>query len=138
MKPGKNKDGYFLSEDICNQVSEAMDIARQHYPQYEHIFIYDNATTHLKCAPDALSASRMPKNTPKPGTNWGVETIKKDPVTGRIEYKTDGSPMKIKVRMADAQFPDGTSQPLYFQRIMFVQESSRAWPSSCRNVGLEI
>jgi hypothetical protein len=114
MKPGKNKDGYFSSEDICNQADKAMEIVRQYYPQYEHVFIYDNASTHLKRAPDALSARRMPKNTPKPGTNWGVETTKRDPVTGKIEYKTDGSPMKIKVHMADGHFADGTSQPLYF------------------------
>jgi hypothetical protein len=61
MKPGKNKDSYFSSDDICSQAEEAMEIARQYYPQYEHVFIYDNATTHLKRAPDALSARRMPK-----------------------------------------------------------------------------
>lgn len=114
MKPGKNKDGYFSSEDICSQADEAMEIAQKYYPQYEHIFIYDNATTHLKRAADALSARQMPKNIPKPGANWGVETIKRDPVTGKIEYKIDGSPMKVKVPMADAKFSDGTSQPLYF------------------------
>ena len=114
MKPGKNRDGYFSSEDICDQADEAMEIAQQHYPQYEHVFIYDNASTHLKHAPDALSAHRMPKNTPKMGSNWGVETTKRDPVTGKIKYKTDGSPMKIKVRMANGHFADGTPQPLYF------------------------
>ena len=69
MKPGKNKDGYFSSEDICSQADEAMGIAQKYYPQYEHIFIYENATTHLKRAADALSARQMPKNIPKSGTN---------------------------------------------------------------------
>ena len=114
MKPGKNKDGYFSSEDICEQAENAMAILQEYYPQYEHIFVYDNATTHLKRAPDALSARRMPKNIPKPGSNWGVETTKRDPVTGKIEYKTDGSPAKVKVRMGDAHLHDGTVQPLYF------------------------
>ncbi len=54
---------------------------------------------------------------PKPGTNWGVETTKRDPITGKIEYKSDGSPMKIKVRMADACFTNGTAQPLYFPEV---------------------
>ena len=114
MKPGKNRDGYFSSEDICDQAEEAMEILLEYYPQYEHVFIYDNAMTHLKRAPDALSARRMPKNVPKEGSNWGVETTKRDPVTGKIEYKTDGSPAKIKVRMANACLHDGTPQPLYF------------------------
>ena len=114
MKPGKNKDGYFSSEDICNQAEEAMAILWEFYPQYEHVFIYDNATTHLKCAADTLSARRMPKNVPKAGTNWGVETTKRNPVTGKIKYKPDGSPCKIKVRIADARFADRTPQPLYF------------------------
>jgi hypothetical protein len=92
MKPGKNKDGYFSSKDICKQAEEAMAILQEYYPQYEHVFIYDNVTTHLKRAADALSARRMPNNVPKAGTNWGVETTKHDPVTGRIECKSDDSP----------------------------------------------
>ncbi len=114
MKPGKNKDGYFSSEDICAQAEEAMAILQEYYPQYEHTFIYDNATTHLKRAADALSARRMPKNIPKEGSNWGVETTKRDPITGKIEYQPDGSPAKIKVRMADTCLHDGMPQCLYF------------------------
>ena len=114
MKPGKNKDGYFSSEDICKQAEEAMAILQEFFPQYEHHFVYDNATTHLKQVADALSARRMPKNISKPGTNWGVETTKRDPITGKIEYKSDGSPVKIKVHMADTCFTDGTPQSLYF------------------------
>ncbi len=114
MRPGKNRDGYFTYEEICNQAAEAMAILQEFYPQYEHVFIYDNASTHLKRAPDALSARRMPKNIPKAGTNWGVETTKRNPITGKIEYQPDGKPEKIKIRMADAHLADGTPQPLYF------------------------
>ena len=114
MKPGKNKDGYFTSDEICKQAEDAMMILREFYPQYEHVLIYDNASTHLKRAPDALSARRMPKNIPKPGGNWGVEVTKRDPVTGKIEYKPDGTPAKVKTRMADARFADGSPQSLYF------------------------
>jgi hypothetical protein len=56
MRPGKNKDGYFTSEDIVAQAEEAMDILTTYYPEYEHVFIYDNALTHLKCAKGSLSA----------------------------------------------------------------------------------
>jgi hypothetical protein len=114
MHPSKNRDGYFTSEEICNQATEAIAILQEFYLQYQHVLIYDNASTHLKRAPDALSTHRMPKNIPKPGTNWGVETTKRNLETGKTEYQLDGKPMKIKIRMADARFADGTPQPLYF------------------------
>lgn len=66
FKPGKNRDGYFTSDDIEAQAQEAMDIASEAYPDYDHVFIYDNATTHQKWADGALSACKMPKGTSKP------------------------------------------------------------------------
>lgn len=39
MRPGKNRDGYFSSDDICKQAEEAMAIAQQNYPQYEHVYL---------------------------------------------------------------------------------------------------
>jgi hypothetical protein len=45
FKAGK---GYFTSEDILKQASHTMDILSKHYPDNEHWFVYDNATTHLK------------------------------------------------------------------------------------------
>ncbi|KAJ7202808.1 hypothetical protein GGX14DRAFT_535970 [Mycena pura] len=74
-----NKDGYFTSEDIEEQAIVACFM-------YDHIFIYDNATTHCKHSPGALSASGMPKFTSGPRvdedeapkkTKW--KTIKKTP-----------------------------------------------------------
>lgn len=56
----------------------------------------------------------MPKGTPKVGEKWGVEVTKCDPVSGDIIYKADGKPEKIKIRMVDGCFTDGTPQPLYF------------------------
>jgi len=61
FKPGKNRDGYFTNEDIQEQVQDAMDIVLELYPQFDHVFVYDNATTHLKRAEDGLSTCRMPK-----------------------------------------------------------------------------
>ena len=37
------------AEDISAQAEIAMDILMEFYPKYEHVFIYDNAPTHLKC-----------------------------------------------------------------------------------------
>jgi hypothetical protein len=55
----------------------------------------------------------MPKFTPKPGTNWGVEVSKCDDA-GNLVYNPDGSVAKEKVRMADSILLDGTVQSFYF------------------------
>ena len=89
FKPGANRDGYFSNEEIIEQVDEVIDILKEYYPEFDHVLIYDNATTHLKRAEDALSARKMPKNIPKPGKNWGVEVSKRDPVTGKLVYHPD-------------------------------------------------
>ena len=91
-----------------------MDILLEYYPQFEHVFVYDNATTHLKRADDALSARKMPKNIPKQGTNWGIEVTKRDPTTGKPVYKSDRTPEKVKIHMKDGQLPNGEPQSFYF------------------------
>jgi hypothetical protein len=91
-----------------------MDIVLEYYPQFDHIFIYDNATTHLKRPEDSLSACRMPKNIPKPGTNWGIEVTKCNPTTGKLVCKPDGTSEKVKIRMKDGQLPNGKAQSFYF------------------------
>lgn len=90
-----------------------MDILGGSYPDYEHFFIYDNTKTHTKRVENALLARYMPKNTPKPGTNWGVEITVKDD-SGNIIYGSDGKPKKKKVRMGPGIFKDGTLQDFYF------------------------
>jgi hypothetical protein len=116
MKPRKNKDGYFLRDNICKQAQDAITIVCECWPQYKHVFIYDNASTHLKCAEDALSAQKMPKKISAPGSNWGIEVSKCNAVSGKIIYKPDGSPKKIKIHMSPACFTDGTPQLLYFPK----------------------
>ena len=114
FKPGKNQDGYFSNEDIIEQVNEAIDILQEYYPDFKHVLIYNNATTHLKCTEDALSAQKMPKGIPKPGTNWGIEVSKRNPTTGKVAYCPDGSVEKTKILMKDGHFDNGEPQPLYF------------------------
>lgn len=114
MKPGKNKDGYFSNEDIIKQAEEAISILKEYYPQFEHVLIYDNASTHLKRPEDSLSARKMPKWMPKEGENWGIEVTKRDPISGKISYAPNGKPEKIKIHMGDARLANGTPQPLYF------------------------
>ena len=114
FKPGKNRDGYFDSEDFMKQVDTCMDILEADYPDEEHLLIFDNATIHTKRPDGALSARKMPKFTPKEGTNWGVEVTHRGP-DGKIVYAPNGKPAKVKIRMGDAQFRDGTPQRLYFE-----------------------
>ena len=112
-KPGKNRDGYFDNEDFMKQVDTTMDILKEDYPDEDHLLIFNNATTHLKCSEDALSASKMPKFTPSEGNNWVVEVTKRDGA-GKIVYGPDGKLLKTKIQMADGQF-NGQRQCFYFE-----------------------
>lgn len=106
FRPGKNRDGYFTNDDILKQVASAMDILERDYPDDTHVFVFDNATTHLKRAEDAISARYMPKNTPGLGKNWGIEVTERD-AAGKIVYDTTGKPRKTKIRMANGTFANG-------------------------------
>ncbi|KAF9458406.1 hypothetical protein BDZ94DRAFT_1325516 [Collybia nuda] len=113
FKAGKAHEGYFTSDDIMKQASAAMDIVQKHFPDEDHLFVYDNATIHLKCPDDALSARKMSKGVSKPGTNFGVEqsVIGEN---GKPVYTPDGKILKEKVNMANGKFADGTEQEFYF------------------------
>ncbi|KAJ3522656.1 hypothetical protein NMY22_g11792 [Coprinellus aureogranulatus] len=91
FKAGKNRDGYFTSEDLLEQVDRAID-AFEGLTQgrAQGLFVFDNAPSHQKRAPDALSARYMPKG---PSETW--------------------SP-KAGGRMRDAVLPNGDAQCLYF------------------------
>ncbi|EPQ50851.1 hypothetical protein GLOTRDRAFT_108476 [Gloeophyllum trabeum ATCC 11539] len=114
FRADKARDGYFTNEDILAHAETAMSILDKHFPNEKHVFIFDNATTHLKRADDSLSARRMPKFPTKPGAPlFGVDrkVVGDD---GKPIYGPDGKVLKTRVRMADAQFADGTPQSLYF------------------------
>jgi hypothetical protein len=113
FKAGKNRERYFTSEDVLEQVEKAIGILKKHYPGDDHVLIYDNATTHLKRASGALSACCMPKFTSKPESNWLVDVNARD-ANGKPIYMSNGKLLKTKIRMDDATLPDGTNQPLYF------------------------
>jgi len=75
-KLGGNHDGYFDNNDFMAQVEKVMNILKRDYPSIKHLLIFDNATIHLKHPENTLSASWMPKFTPKEGLNWGIEVTK--------------------------------------------------------------
>ncbi|KAJ8593735.1 hypothetical protein M405DRAFT_730919 [Rhizopogon salebrosus TDB-379] len=127
FKAGKAREGYFTCEDILKQASSAMDILEKHYPDEDHVMVFDNATTHLKRADDALSARHMPKFSPKNGDkwdgtdwgegrqpkNWGVEVNVVDE-NGKVVHGPNGVVLRKKVPMGDARFADGSPQSLYY------------------------
>ena len=64
FKAGKNHDGYFDADDLLAQVDNAIVIFEECNCGFATaLFLFDNALSHQKCAPNALSAPKMPKNT---------------------------------------------------------------------------
>lgn len=72
--------------------------------------MFDNATTYVKCADNALSAHHMPKN---PLCSCGVTVLDKDN-NGAIMYHSNGKPQKIKVSMKPGHYANREPQSLYF------------------------
>ncbi|KAI5823132.1 hypothetical protein K523DRAFT_287165 [Schizophyllum commune Tattone D] len=110
FRAGKNRDGWFDNDDILKQAHCAMDILQEHFPDEDHILIYDNATTHRKRPTASLSALGMTKS---PSANFFVPTTKVD-AAGRPVYDSTGKRVKEKTtRMRDAEW-NGQVQALYF------------------------
>jgi hypothetical protein len=119
FKAGKNREGYFTNADILNQTTTAMDILTKFYPDNEHKFAFDNATTHTARSDSVLSARHMPKGTKAIGEFWGAIILVLDS-DGNQVYMRDSNgkltrkPAKMKIHMDNATFNDGSPQPLYF------------------------
>ncbi|KAJ3884020.1 hypothetical protein GG344DRAFT_91531 [Lentinula edodes] len=86
-----------------------MDILMRDYPDEDHVLVFDNATTHLKRAPDTPSATKMTKFP----SLFGVEVTAKGS-DGKTLYSSSGKPQKKKIPMSGGQLPDGTPQSFYF------------------------
>ena len=62
FKAGKNHNGYFDANDLLKQVNNAIDIFEGLTKGWaQGLFLFDNAPSHQKCAPDAISARHMVK-----------------------------------------------------------------------------
>lgn len=110
LKPGAGRDGYFTNERFLAQVRQAIEIVKTHFSKEDHVFVFDNATTHLKRPDNAISARSMPKG---PSSNFGVwQNTVND--AGNVIHGPDGRVLKTKARMADGRLHDGTPQPFYF------------------------
>jgi len=62
FKAGKNRDGFFDADDLLRQVDKAIDIFEGLTKGWaQGLFLFDNAPSHQKRAPDAISARSMVK-----------------------------------------------------------------------------
>lgn len=105
MHCGKNKNGYITLKDVENQAQLAMDICLNCWPKFNHVFMYDNATTHFKWPDGSLFAQKMPKYSSKPRKlNWLVEAIKQNEQTNWPVHNEDETLMKVKIKMTNANF----------------------------------
>lgn len=90
FKAGKDHDGCLTNDDIITQLESAINILQKHYPDKNHIFIYDNATTHQKWENSALSASKMTKG---PSNKFFVE-VNIFGENGKLVYAPNGKLLK--------------------------------------------
>ncbi|KAG2336945.1 hypothetical protein BDR05DRAFT_896000 [Suillus weaverae] len=110
FRAGKTCDGYYTNNEILQHTESAMSNLEKDYADKDHIFIFDNATTHLKRPNDALSARHLPKN---PNPDWGI-TVTAKSTDGKQLHGPDGKALKTKVPMVPGHLLDGSVQPLYF------------------------
>ncbi|GJE94827.1 hypothetical protein PsYK624_110020 [Phanerochaete sordida] len=110
FRAGKNREGYFQSEDILSQTAQVIDLLKAHYPDHDHVLVFDHAPTHMKRRDTSVTAYKMTKS---PSKVFGVD-VNKPGADGRPVYDSEGKLVKMRVRMGDAKFSDGTTQPLYF------------------------
>jgi hypothetical protein len=123
FRAGKARDGYFTNENIVAHAEKAMDILEKYYPHEDHVFIFDNATTHLKHASDALSACKMPKC---PSATWGITVTTKDS-NGKVVIGADGKPLKKKFVWLMQSFPMETHNHFIFLMDMKRLDGLKAW-----------
>ncbi|KAH8823279.1 hypothetical protein DL96DRAFT_1743818 [Flagelloscypha sp. PMI_526] len=107
-KPGKNRDGYFTSEDVLAQVEQAMQILATHFSGEDHAFREN----------DALSASKMSKGpSSNLAKNFGVYVDAQDSTTGKPIYNREGEKEKEWRPMQEQSlyFPIGHSKAVILE-----------------------
>jgi hypothetical protein len=87
-----------------------MEILQKHFPDEDHVLIFDNATTHLKCPEGALSALKMTKG---PSPNFMVEVNDLDH-NGKAQYAPNGKFLKKKIPIGNGKLPNGDEQAFYY------------------------
>ena len=67
IKPGVNKDGYWVNDDVIAQVQEMLPLWEARHPDCTGVFMFDHSSNHMKLPDDALRTSVM--NAGSGGTN---------------------------------------------------------------------
>ncbi|KAH8797296.1 hypothetical protein DL96DRAFT_1565702 [Flagelloscypha sp. PMI_526] len=109
FKAGKNRDGYFENEEILAQAAKTMDILDKYFPDEDHVLVFDNATTHTKRPPNAITAIGMTVG-PSAKVGKDVPVI----INGQKQFGPDGSVRKEKIHMGKGRLPDGAPQDFYY------------------------
>jgi len=127
FKAGKNRDGYFDNDDLITQVDHAIDIFEGKTNGFATgLFLFDNAPSHQKRVPDALSAHKMPKN-PHPTWRHHKGGPKMRP-TAFGDRKT----------FQDLYFPDDHAEmPGWFKGMEQIIHERQLWPSNGLNAQCE-
>ncbi|KAF8748077.1 hypothetical protein RHS01_11078 [Rhizoctonia solani] len=115
-----DKDGWFTNDRVILQLEDAVKIVNEHFPQFTHIFVYDNAPSHTKRSLSSLSAYGMPKG---PLLDW--------------PYYKDKDDKRVFVRMENGFLPDGSPRSSMTQTNPIVSRECRGFfesasRSSCR------
>ena len=123
FKAGKNRDGYFDGEDLLRQVENAIDIFEAKSNGFATgLFLFDNAPSHQKRAPDALSARKMPKG---PHATW--RHYKEGPKMKTTVFGDNNTPQ-------DLYFPDNhPTMPGWFKGMETIIRERGLWPEKGLN-----
>lgn len=119
FRAGKNRDGYFDADDLLHQVEKAVDIFEEKTNGFiKGLWLFDNAPSHQKRAPDALSARYMPKG---PSATWvprgGARMRHGKYVAGQTEVSQD------------FYYPDDhPTMPGWFKGMEQIIRERRLWP----------
>ena len=127
FKAGKNRDGYFDADDLLQQVENAIDIFESKTNRFATgLFLFDNAPSHQRQAPDACSACKMPKG---PHATWWHH--KDGPKMRSTNFGVDNTPQ-------DLYFADNhPMMPGWFKGMEIIIRECELWPEKGLNAQCE-
>ena len=120
FRAGKNRDGWFNNDDLILEVDKAIDIFEGKTNGFATgLFLFDNAPSHQKRAPDALSARKMPKG---PHATWRHH--KNGPKMRTTTFGNDNTPQ-------DFYHPDDhPTMPGWFKGTEQIIRERGLWPTN--------
>jgi len=128
FKAGKNRDGWFASEDLLLQVDKAIYVFEGRAPFATGLFLFDNAPSHQKRAPDALSARKLPKG---PHATWCQN--KGGPRMRNTTFKLGDQTITQELYFPD----DHPMMPGWFKGMEIIIRERGLWPEKGLNAQCE-